>query len=403
MAVLGVLQPSGSMTITMREFWSGNSFVKTLDEIMEMGKARDSSCNTIFLNSYNDSYIYLVRLGHLNDPEDLYFANFNQNSIAWNPTSIGTNNTLYNITRNGDALEPAGVAWNPSHTTWEGVSYDAYSEGSSERPLIIYTTANYENLYINGVLVDKNTGGGAGSGYIGNSLLSNKKMVGYNVPTSSAESTYTESVNEASETPVANKPKIGNGFARIKLLRATSDISFFTSSLSSDLMVEDWDIANVKDSLTYGNSTMQPTMYSEFFLTEWNFNIGNQWAPSTTISDGELVRTGRGDNRSDAVFWIPVNRINKTIIKITADYKVTDQRHWGSGFDRIGFWVGYVDSNNEWHSVSLGDKYPDDENWHTGGEWVYNGTLIPYIDYIGIEGGDGIYHAKNIILTLIDN
>lgn len=60
--------------------------------------------------------------------------------------------------------------------------------------------------------------GGAGSGYIGNSLLSNKKMVGYNVPTSSAESTKTESVNEASETPIANKPKIGNGFARIKLL-----------------------------------------------------------------------------------------------------------------------------------------------------------------------------------------
>jgi hypothetical protein len=242
--------------------------------------------------------------------------------------------------------------------------------------------------------------GGAGSGYIGNSLLSNKKMVGYNVPTSSAESTKTESVNEASETPVANKPKIGNGFARIKLLRATSDISFFTNSLSSDLMVEDWDIANVKDSLTYGNPTMQPTMYSEFFLTEWNFNIGNQWAYSTTISNGELVRTGRGDNRSDSIFWIPINRINKNIVKITADYKVTDQRHWGSGFDRIGFWVGYVDANNEWHSQSLGNKYPDDENWHTGGEWVYNGSPIPYIDYIGIEGGDGIYHAKNIVLTV---
>ena len=64
--------------------------------------------------------------------------------------------------------------------------------------------------------------GGAGSGYIGNSLLSNKKMVGYNVPTSSAESTKTESVNEASENPVANKPKIGNGHARIKFLRAPS-------------------------------------------------------------------------------------------------------------------------------------------------------------------------------------
>ena len=61
--------------------------------------------------------------------------------------------------------------------------------------------------------------GGAGSGYIGNSLVSNKKMVGYNVPTSSAEGTKTESVNVFDSNYVANKPKAGNGFARIKFLR----------------------------------------------------------------------------------------------------------------------------------------------------------------------------------------
>ena len=60
--------------------------------------------------------------------------------------------------------------------------------------------------------------GGAGSGYIGNSLLSNKKMVGYNVPTSSAEGTKTESVNDVSASAVSGKPKSGNGFARIKLV-----------------------------------------------------------------------------------------------------------------------------------------------------------------------------------------
>ena len=61
--------------------------------------------------------------------------------------------------------------------------------------------------------------GGAGSGYIGNSLVSNKKMVGYNVPTSSAEGTKTESVNVYSATKEANKPKAGNGFARVKFVR----------------------------------------------------------------------------------------------------------------------------------------------------------------------------------------
>ena len=60
--------------------------------------------------------------------------------------------------------------------------------------------------------------GGAGSGYIGNSLLSNKKMVGYNVPTSSAEGTKTESVNDVSASAVSGKPKAGNGHARIKFL-----------------------------------------------------------------------------------------------------------------------------------------------------------------------------------------
>lgn len=69
------------------------------------------------------------------------------------------------------------------------------------------------------LLVGTSNSGGAGSGYIGNSLVSNKKMVGYNVPTSSAESTKTESVNEASESPVSGKPKIGNGYAKIKFLR----------------------------------------------------------------------------------------------------------------------------------------------------------------------------------------
>lgn len=59
---------------------------------------------------------------------------------------------------------------------------------------------------------------GAGSGYIGNSLLSNKKMVGYNVPTSDAEGTKTESINDVSASAVANKPKSGNGHARIKYL-----------------------------------------------------------------------------------------------------------------------------------------------------------------------------------------
>lgn len=77
--------------------------------------------------------------------------------------------------------------------------------------------------------------GGAGSGYIGNSLVSNKKMIGYNVPTSDAINTKTESVQVYSAAPLANMPKMGDGFARIKLIRESLEVNFWDIVLKSDL------------------------------------------------------------------------------------------------------------------------------------------------------------------------
>ena len=96
--------------------------------------------------------------------------------------------------------------------------------------VVIKGNSTFDNMYKTVYTIDGRDplpdleGGGAGSGYIGNSLVSNKKMVGYNVPTSSAEGTKTESVNEVSASAVSGKPKSGNGFARIKFLR---EIDFF--------------------------------------------------------------------------------------------------------------------------------------------------------------------------------
>jgi len=78
---------------------------------------------------------------------------------------------------------------------------------------------DFYNLIKNSIPTHQSISGGAGSGYIGNSLLSNKKMVGYNVPTSDATNTKTESVLVYSPAPFANMPKMGDGFARIKFLR----------------------------------------------------------------------------------------------------------------------------------------------------------------------------------------
>ena len=57
--------------------------------------------------------------------------------------------------------------------------------------------------------------GAGGSGYIGNSLLTNKTMYCYNCTESSEESTKTVSTTCAEETPTENCAKKGNGYARI--------------------------------------------------------------------------------------------------------------------------------------------------------------------------------------------
>ncbi len=61
------------------------------------------------------------------------------------------------------------------------------------------------------------TGGGGGSGYIGNTLLTEKTMYCYNCATSSEESTKTVSTTCTSATPTENCAKVGNGYARITL------------------------------------------------------------------------------------------------------------------------------------------------------------------------------------------
>ena len=65
---------------------------------------------------------------------------------------------------------------------------------------------------------DTSTGGG-GSGYISNTLLTEKSMYCYNCQESSDESTKTISTTCTSATPTANCAKQGNGYARITLIK----------------------------------------------------------------------------------------------------------------------------------------------------------------------------------------
>ena len=58
-------------------------------------------------------------------------------------------------------------------------------------------------------------GGGGGSGYIGHASLYNKHMAGYQVETSNATETKTISVNVASNSPISDTAKKGDGYALI--------------------------------------------------------------------------------------------------------------------------------------------------------------------------------------------
>ncbi|MDO4341809.1 MAG: glycine rich domain-containing protein [bacterium] len=61
-------------------------------------------------------------------------------------------------------------------------------------------------------------GAGGGSGYIGNSLLSNKVMYCYNCTASSAESTKTVSTTCYNSEATTNCAKVGNGYVRITMV-----------------------------------------------------------------------------------------------------------------------------------------------------------------------------------------
>ncbi len=74
-------------------------------------------------------------------------------------------------------------------------------------------------LYGGGGAYYNGSSAAGGSGYIGNTLLSEKSMYCYNCATSTEESTKTISTTCISETPTENCAKSGNGYARITLIK----------------------------------------------------------------------------------------------------------------------------------------------------------------------------------------
>ena len=147
------------------------------------------------------------------------------------------------------------------------------------------------------------SGGGGGSGYIGNSLLTNKSMYCYNCKESSEESTKTVSTTCTSQTPTENCAKQGNGYARVTLVKADKPIKKYTESIlnGTDPVL--------KDNLVPIKIASDGTVTKADTSKEWYNYENKEWANAVILKD-ETKTYNNGDtipesNIESYFVWIP--------------------------------------------------------------------------------------------------
>ena len=118
-----------------------------------------------------------------------------------------TSNTFYGT---GGTQENGGV-YSICGSLYNGVYVGLFGQGALAKSNLNGNKADWGG---GGGFYGGSTGAG-GSGYIGNTLLTNKSMYCYNCEESSEESTKTIKTTNVSETPTSKYAKIGNGYARI--------------------------------------------------------------------------------------------------------------------------------------------------------------------------------------------
>ena len=234
--------------------------------------------------------------------------------------------------------------------------------------------------------------GGAGSGYIGNSLVSNKKMVGYNVPTSSATGTKTESVEVFDSNYAANKPKAGNGHARIKLVAEpmpTKNLEYFRKNAGR---FDNYVSFNMQDVIKSNDA--KPYLLGDKDIV--GYPGGGSWSYSyDSTSDTYTISTG-----SQVDYNFAVNRIqNPYRVIIECDVEPSSGRQaW------ISLVATYV--NNDGNAVEVASSEGDNFLWISESihmRLVFYNDVLPYIDYIRPATGNGPWsnlRISNFKITL---
>lgn len=234
--------------------------------------------------------------------------------------------------------------------------------------------------------------GGAGSGYIGNSLLSNKKMVGYNVPTSSAESTKTESVSEASEDPVSSKPKIGNGFARIKFLRNVQQMDILSS------VVENYYMSSYNcgpdDGLNHISSRCPDII--PYLETDKCICFG-QTNKKALVSESSMFKYENTRDNSGSMELIPIG--TKHVKRISFKYQkpYTNNPEWNH------FILKLVNISND-GTLNEAIEVVSDKDSTVSQEWHnISYTCDAEITHIATEGVQSTWYMKDLQIIYVDD
>lgn len=380
--------------------WSPNGVVyKSASEIIGFVDLQDASigkCNTTVLIQYGKSsvtpYYIITLVQNQNWPGATDLGLYLYNNIdsgtlklqagIWNDNFSENYVNKIGIVNSAGALEletfESTLLDILTNVTYDNKTYYTFQTTNTATEAIVISSLDYDHVYINGEEVIEINAGGAGSGYIGNPLLSNKKMVGYNVPTSSSASTKTLSTDMYNSVATYDVPKEGNGFARIRYLQ---------KYITLDNWIKDgWDYSSsnfIQKSAGYGT-------YNNIFSAAEKTS-GKNLAKSSSLNDiftynstDECLKTTHsGDIYS--FYAMKLNNVYSNVSRITADMKIV-----GSGF-------GYVcmECAELVDSTIRETRYASELNLNNvqSGEWV----SIEITDTSGLDEADGntYYHLKD--------
>ena len=217
-------------------------------------------------------------------------------------SSLDKIKTLWNYVKpTGGTQTSGGLAG--THNTESGSTAGSYGQGGSYTRTGGHTSAIGGGGGFYGGGGGMFIGGGGGSGYIGNSILTNKVMYCYNCEESAEVSTKTVSTTCISQTPTENCSKQGNGYARVTLVKADKPINKYKEAILNETDPV------LKDNLIPIKIASDGTVTKADISKEWYKYENKEWANAVILKDESITynngETIPEDNIESYFVWIP--------------------------------------------------------------------------------------------------